>query len=175
MIFTNCIGQTVSLETMAQCNIQSQTCPQATYIKDVNNSLNKFIGTWKGTLEGKNYEFNFIKKENVGDSQKWDMLIGRVKIINSNGTIEYNNFNRADTETKFTGFNLIKDLKAYRMFFFGDKSECIDHGDLYLRIKPETPNNMTIFFLPNNDIVTQNCNNFKTTIPSEKIIRVVRQ
>ncbi|MGI9580708.1 DUF6705 family protein [Chryseobacterium sp. RRHN12] len=171
--FTSCIGQTVSLETMAQC-IPSQTCPNASYVKDINNSLNKYVGTWKGNRDGKNYEFNFIKKENVGENQKWDMLIGRVKITNANGIVEYDNFNTPDTEIKFTGFNFQKDLKAYLMNFSGNKSGCIDYGFLYLRIKSE-PNKMTVLFLPDYDIVTQDCSNFTTTMPAEKVISLTRQ
>ncbi|QIY91900.1 DUF6705 family protein [Chryseobacterium gallinarum] len=173
-VFTGCIGQTVSLETMAQCN-QFENCPNASYVKDINNSLNKYVGTWKGNRDGKNYEFNFIKKENIGETQKWDMLIGRVKITNSNGVVEYNNFDRTDGETKFTGFNFQKNLKAYIMFFTGDKSGCIDYGNAYLIIKPETPNKMSITFLPDYDIVTQDCSGFKTTLPTEKVISLTRQ
>lgn len=175
-VFKGCIGQTVSLETMAQC-IPSQTCPNASYVKDINNSLNKYVGTWKGYRDGKNYEFNFIKKENVGENQKWDMLVGRVKITNANGVVEYDNFYKTDSELeiKFGGFNFQKDLKAYMMNFSGGKLGCIDYGYSYLRIKPETPNNMSILFLPDNDITTQDCSNFKTTIPTKKLINLTRQ
>ncbi|WP_101240529.1 DUF6705 family protein [Chryseobacterium sp. PMSZPI] len=173
-VFTGCIGQTVSLETMAQC-IPSQTCPNASYVKDINNSLNKYVGTWKGNRDGKNYEFNFIKKENVGENQKKDILIGRVKITNANGVVEYDNFNKPDTATRFTGFNFQKDLKAYLMYFLGGKLGCIDYGYAYLIIKPETPNKMSITFLPDYDIVTQDCSNFKTTLPTEKVIHLTRQ
>ncbi|WP_123868126.1 DUF6705 family protein [Chryseobacterium lactis] len=174
-IFTSCIGQTVSLETMAQC--QPGNCPVATYVKDVNNLLNKYVGTWKGSLEGKNYEFNFIKKENFGfeDSLKKDRLIGRLKITNSNGIVEYDSFNKQDNETDFFGHNFQPNLKAYMVRFAGGKLGCIDYGYVYLIIKPETPNNMGVLFLPDNDIATQDCSNFKTTIPTEKRINVVKQ
>ncbi|WP_370895282.1 DUF6705 family protein [Chryseobacterium gossypii] len=177
VIFINCTAQTVSLETMAQCNIQSQNCPAASYVKDINNSLNKYVGTWKGTLNGKNYEFNLIKKENVGDTQKWDMLIGRLKITNSNGITEFDNFSKSDIElqTKFAGFNFQKDLKAYMMYFSGDKLGCIDYGYVYLRIKPAIPNAMSILFFPDNDIATQDCSNFVTTLPTKTLINLIRQ
>lgn len=175
MIFTSAIGQTLSLETIALCSFQNQTCPPVTYVKDINNSLNKYVGTWKGVDDGKTYEFNFIKKENVGEVRKWDKLIGRLKIINPSGDIEFDNFNKLDLETKFKGFNFQKDLKAYMMSFFGGQLGCIDYGFVYLRIKPETPDNMTISFLPDNDIVREDCSNFKTTLPTKKIISLTRQ
>jgi len=37
--------QTVSLETMALCRSNPETCPDAQYVKDVNNLLNKYVGT----------------------------------------------------------------------------------------------------------------------------------
>lgn len=176
-LFTSCVAQTVSLETMSQCNVQAQECPVAMYVKDINNSLNKYIGTWTGSLEGKNYEFNFVKKENIGESQKWDMLVGMLKITNANGVVEFDNSGNTGSEVEkgFWGFNFQKDLKAYMMKFFGNKLGCIDYGFSYLRIKPETPNNMSILFLPDNDIATQDCSNFKTTIPTKKLINLTRQ
>jgi hypothetical protein len=176
-IFASCMGQTLSLETIAQCSFNDQTCPAVTYVKDINNSLNKYVGTWKGSLDGKIYEFNFIKKENIGEKRKWDRLIGRLKITNNNGVLEYSNFDKTDLELekKFGGFNFQNDLKAYMINFSGGKLGCIDYGYVYLSIKPETPNNMTILFLPDNDITNQDCSNFKTTIPTKKLINLTRQ
>ncbi|WP_123868087.1 DUF6705 family protein [Chryseobacterium lactis] len=176
-VFTACTAQTLSLETIAQCSFNDQTCPPVTYVKDINNSLNKYVGTWKGTLNGKIYEFNFIKKENVGETRKWDRLIGRLKITNANGLVEFDSFNKTDIELQkdFRGFNFQKDLKAYLMSFFGGRLGCIDYGYTYLRIKPETPNLMSINFHPDNDIVTQDCSNFKTTLPDNQIIHLTKQ
>jgi hypothetical protein len=158
-------AQTISLEFMAQCKANPTMCVENfDYVKDINNLLNKYVGTWKGSLEGKNYEFNFIKKENVerGSSGiRWDRLIGRVKITNQNGIVEFDNF--------------YKDLTVYLTIFSGAKIGCIDYGYLYLRIKPETPNNMTISFVPDNDIVKQDCSDFQTTIPTSKKINLIKQ
>ncbi|RNA61452.1 hypothetical protein D1631_05645 [Chryseobacterium nematophagum] len=162
---------------MASCQNNPSTCPDAKSVKDINGLLNKYVGTWKGTLDGNNYEFNFIKKENVErgyDSVKWDILIGRVKIINSNGDIIFNNFNLSNNDANW-GDNFQKDLTRYLVIFSGNKVECIDSGYLYLRIQSETPNNMDLSFIPDRDIVTQDCSNFQTTIPSNKIINLAKQ
>lgn len=174
-IFSSCIGQTISLETMAQC--QPGSCPTATYVKDINNLLNKYVGTWKGAFNGKNYEFKFVKKENFGfeNNLKADRLIGTLKITNSNGAVEYDSFNKQDSETDFFGDNFQPNLKAYMIRFAGGKLGCIDYGYVYLRIKPETPNNMSVNFHPDNDIVKQDCSNFKTTLPDNQIIHLTRQ
>ena len=44
-----------------------------------------------------------------------------------------------------------------------------------MNIKPETPNKMSISFYPDNDIVTEDCSNFKTTMPTNKIIYLTKQ
>ncbi|WP_404986859.1 DUF6705 family protein [Chryseobacterium sp. M5] len=170
----SCMAQTVSLETMAQCSNNPETCPNSTYVKDVNNLLNKYVGTWIGTLNGKNYEFNFVKKENTGEVIKWDFLVGRLKITNSNGIVEYNSFNKPENELS-EGYNFQPDLKVYLMRFSGGKLGCIDYGYTYMWIKPETPNVMGINFHPDNDIVTEDCSNFITTLPDNQIIRLIKQ
>lgn len=178
-VFANTFNaQTVSLETMAQCYDNPQTCPDnPQYVKDVNHLLDKYIGTWKGTLDGKTYEFNFIKKENIGEAgkAKWDMLVGRLKITNASGIEEFNNFNKSDNLTRFWGYNFQKDLKLYLMNFFGGKINCIDNGYIYMSVKPATPNLMSVSFYPDYDIVTEDCSNFKTTFPTNQIIHLTKQ
>lgn len=171
-------AQTVSLETMAQCYSNPQTCPDnPEYVKDINGLLDKYIGTWKGTLNGKTYEFNIIKKENVTtefSNVKWDRLIGRVKITDFNGSILFNNFGKTDNDASW-GDNFQKDLKLYLMRFNGEKINCIDDGYIYINVQPATPTKMSINFHPDNDIVTEDCSNFKTTMPTNKIIYLTKQ
>lgn len=42
--FISCNAQTVSLETEAQC-YENSNCPDYNYAKDINNSLQKYLGT----------------------------------------------------------------------------------------------------------------------------------
>jgi len=184
IIFTltiiSCKAQTVSLETLAKCQQENPPfpCPKNyNYVKDINNLLNKYVGTWKGNLNGKVYEFNFIKKENVGDDIKDDRLIGRFKVINSIGTVLYNTLNETnDNETFFLGRNFQPDLEAYMVYFVGN-SACVEYGDVYLRIYPSTPNQMTVYFHPDNDIsVEGSCPpNFVPTIPYKTTIHLTKQ
>ena len=79
-IIMSCKAQIVSLDVMSQCN--GTNCPDYTYVKDTNNRLNKFVGTWKGTYtDGRTYEFHFVKKENDGGwfmENFWINFMGRV-------------------------------------------------------------------------------------------------
>lgn len=77
---------------------------------------------------------------------KRDMLIGRLQVKDSSGNILYNTFTETDdSKIKFSGLNYQSDLKAYRMHFVGSSPfACGEQGKVYLRIKPETPNTMSI-------------------------------
>ena len=61
------------------------------------------------------------------------------------------------------------------MNFSGGKLSCIDEGVIYMNVRPSTPNQMSVNFHPDNDIVTEDCSNFKTTMPSNKIIYLTKQ
>lgn len=176
----SCKSQIISLEQAVIYEQQTGSIPQSTtYIKDVNNSLNKYIGIWKGDLNGKTYEFNFIKKENVGGFDvNWDFLVGRLKVSDSNGNITYDTSNEQDDlKTKFKGINFQSDLKAYKMYFVGNSVGCAEYGYVYLRIQPSTPLQMTILMLSDNDIVEEGkCPiNFQPTIPYEQLIHLIKQ
>ena len=163
ILFTvSCKSQTVSLETAAQCMQENPPfpCPNFTYVKDINNSLNKYVGTWEGSLNGKNYEFKFIKKENVGEDIKDD------------------SFTEADDDkTHFFGTNFQPDLKAYIVYFHGPSIGCAEYGDVYLRIQPTTPDQMTAIMIPDNDTTIEGkCPiNFQPTIPYEQLIHLIKQ
>jgi len=154
--------------------------PNTTYLKDINNSLNKYVGMWKGNFNGKTYEFKFIKQINYGSPDgniRRDRLIGRIRIKDSNGTIIFNNFNEPnDNETFFFGTNFQPNLEAYMVYFVG-RSECVEYGNVYLRMLPSTPNQMTVFFHPDNDInVEGSCpTDFQPTIPYQKTIYLTKQ
>lgn len=60
IIAISCNTQIISLETIAQCNTNNP-CPDLNYTKDLNNSLDKYVETWKGTYNGKVYELRFNK------------------------------------------------------------------------------------------------------------------
>lgn len=177
-LFTfSCSSQTISLETAANCHI-NRNCPNFNYVKDINNSLNKYVGIWNGNYNGNFYQLNFIKKEYVGEDIKDDRLIGRMQIKNSTGKILYNTLSESnDLKTKFSGINFQPNLKAYMVYFVGNKTDCIDYGTVYLIINPSTPNKMTIDFLPDNDIVIEGkcTNSFVPTLPYRKTITLIKQ
>ncbi|ROH89914.1 hypothetical protein EGI15_14585 [Chryseobacterium cucumeris] len=173
----SCHAQIISLEDAAQC-LTNPNCPNYNYEKDINNSLNKYVSNWKGTYNGKTYEIQLKKGiyEDIGI--KRDKLIGRMKVTDSNGNIVYNSFNQTDDSTiKFNGLRFQKDLKAYMMHFIGNSDfACGEEGIVYLRIKPETPNKISILMLQNADITWGDCPpNYQPIIPYKKSISLTKQ
>lgn len=179
----SCKSQTVSLETTAQC-MGNPNCPDFTYVKDINNSLDKYVGIWTGTYNGMVYELKFNKslyQDFMGF--KRDQITGRLRITSppSNGfphLVIFDNFNESDDEkTQFSGLNFQRNLQSYRVSFVGPSPKgCINYGDLYLTVKPNTPNQMQIFYWSDKDIVTGNCpNSFQQTFPEKQSITLIKQ
>jgi len=174
--FSTIYAQTISLESAAQC-LNNPNCADYTYAKDLNNSLQQYIGVWKGNHNGKSYEIklNKILYEDMG--QKTDILAGRLQLKDNNGNTLYTSYNETDdTKTNFTGLNFQADLKAYRMYFVGN-SQCGEYGTVYLRIKQETPNQMSLFMLADQDIIKEGLcpSNFSPIIPYKTTIFLTRQ
>lgn len=184
LITVSCNAQIVSLETAAQCPNDPDNCPDYTYAKDINNSLDKYIGTWKGSHDGKTYEVQFKKglyQDLTLSELKRDELVGRIKITSLTGNIPntiFDNFSELDDlKTKFSGLNFSSNLQSYRMYFSGDSpTGCINYGTVYLTIKPATPTKLDIFFAGDYDIVEGECpSTFKTTFPEKQNIILTKQ
>lgn len=182
MLFAvSCNAQIVSLETAAQCYNDPDNCPDYNYEKDINNTLDKYIGTWKGIHDGKTYEMQFKKniyQDLTLSDLKRDRIKGRLRITDITGSIIYNTYSEPDdSKTNFSGLGLASNLQHYMMYFSDDSPKgCINYGTIYLTIKPATPNILNIFFTGEYDIVQGECpNTFKTTIPEKQNIYLSRQ
>lgn len=67
--------------------------PEDTYYKDLNNDLDKFVGTWKWQEDGQIFTITFEKKTHVNNptfNQFEDMIIGEYKYeVNGQETLNY--------------------------------------------------------------------------------------
>ncbi|WP_143885644.1 DUF6705 family protein [Chryseobacterium binzhouense] len=162
IIFFSCEAQTTAtLQQMEQCSKrQDKTveCPgfeniEITQVKDIDNRLNAFEGTWKGTFEGKQIELNLIKKVNFGEYDiKWDKLIGKLKIKDVQGNILFDSFQNVESNADPKGINF--QYSVYEMRFSG-KSDCVD-GKIFLQTPTISLNGSIktkIFFYPNGDAI----------------------
>jgi len=176
----SCKSQIVTLETAAQCS-GINPCPDYSYAKDINNSLNKYIGIWKGTYNGRVYEMKFNKSlyEDFTGFKR-DQITGRLRITipGSMPITIFDNFNELeDSKTKFSGLNFQSNLQSYRMYFVGSSPQgCLNSGALHLRVSPTNPNEMKIFYWSDMDIVVGECpNTFSQTFPEKQYITLTKQ
>ncbi len=175
----SCKSQTVSLEQAALCQ-ENPNCTGYNYAKDINNTLNKYLGIWKGTYNGRVYEMKFNKGLYNDMGMKKDEITGRLKITTTGSTsiIIFDNFNEPDdSKTRFSGLGLTTDLQGYRMFFGGPlTSGCINRGTISLRINPSNPNEMKIKYWSDYDIVVGECpSTFSQTFPEQQEIILMKQ
>ncbi len=119
--------------------------PENSYIKDVNNVLDKFEGTWKGTYDNKNYEINIVKStfNNVKLKYKKDRLLLRYKITDINNKILKNTLNIPDTDTDVVKGAKFVESGGYELGYYGDV-DC-KHGDIYITMKPNATKMFFIF------------------------------
>ncbi|MET3538248.1 DUF6705 family protein [Chryseobacterium limigenitum] len=182
----SCKGQVVgTLEQFEECskrpNKDQEGCPDLeniTYVKDTNNRLNQFVGTWKGNYNGKQYEIKLDKKINYkkypDDERSFDRIIGRILVKDASGNVIYNSMNKPDNQTFFSGYNF--QGRTYDMHFVGNY-DCLESGDVFIETKVANPNEMTLFYNQDKDgwLDPAKCPNFATygsLLPTEKMTLV---
>jgi len=121
------------------------------YLKDDTGLLDKYLGKWKGTANGRTLEFEFTKKlevDNYNGSAKRDKLIGRLIAKDPNGKIIFDTSNQ--DELPLEGFTFTIGLKKYAMTYTGLKLECGESGFIFLEL---VDNILKISFQPQGDII----------------------
>lgn len=116
--------------------------PKYKYYKDVNKILDKYVGTWEGTHQGKSYYFLITKKieipSKVSPSTLRDDLVVRFRITdNTTKQVLYNKFNLPEkfhlTHSKIGKLTINSNI----MIYGGNNEEdieCGDVGDMYLEL-----------------------------------------
>ena len=169
---------TASLKQIEDCSKRPESgkepCPgmeNVTRVKDIDNRLNVFEGTWKGSYNGKQIELNLVKKIDFDKYDiKWDQLNGKIRIKDSQGNILLDSFSNPDNDANPYGFNF--QGAEYEMGFMAN-GDCYDRGLIFLQVQQVGINNsnppqLQVVFIKNTagDIttkdVTVNCPNYAT-------------
>jgi len=150
-----------------------------TYIKDVNNVFDAYVGTWKGTLNNIEYSFIITEKTVVYDEDyniNQDKLLMRHKIVDlTTNTIIEDATAISDEDVPSEGALFIRNSSGgltYKFYYIGvdeEKVECGQSGDVYITLK-NSNTQMYLVLMPSYD--TGDCTTGLTEqiLPTEGIL-----
>ncbi|AYN05058.1 DUF6705 family protein [Flavobacterium sp. 140616W15] len=163
----SCKAQVLPVENVVNYVNSKDGIPKnITSIKDVNHLLDKFIGTWKGTYDGKNYEFKVLKITVDLGRLTEEKLVMRYLITNSNGTVIEDTRTLPDSSPYvIRGYYLEED--TYFLTYIGKNAKCGQKGTLLIDfLKDNSNTKMNLFFSPSREIIYENdCSGFKQIMP----------
>ena len=126
----SCKAQIVPLKTIDE--------PNGAYKKDLDNILPFWEGTWKGTINNKEYTFQFVKfpqhltSFSNGDYYYKDMLKGKFKVVDINSNIVlYDNLNTTAYED-YNIYLLGNILTEYFFYFTDNETNCYNSAKFTL-------------------------------------------
>ncbi|TCN52540.1 hypothetical protein D0809_00380 [Flavobacterium circumlabens] len=182
LLFTmSCKAQTiVPVEKFIDYKRAGDGVPDNTYLKDVNNLLNKYVGTWKGNYQGKNYTLYITKITNTIDKVTFDELRIHYLITSSNNSTLEDTRNVPDNNTYVIKGNYFsKDLAVYALNFTGKNSLCGNAGTVFIRTKNAANTIISLGFEPNKIMISEEtCPGFKLaelTFPRNNSIMLTKQ
>lgn len=153
----SCKSQVLPVENVVNYINSKDGIPKnITSIKDVNNLLDKFIGTWKGTYDGKTYEFRILKITTKPGRITEEKLIMRYLITNSDGTVIEDTRELPDSSPYVIKGNYL-DTTTYALVYTGKNSRCGLSGTIFIDFLQGSNNTkMTLFLAPDSIILDQN-------------------
>ncbi len=165
-----CKAQTYPLRTFTEV-------PENAYLKDTNNELQYYVGTWKGTWNNKTIYITFKKITNqYNPNLKYykDFLIGKFKVMDSNGQILFDNTSISDNDAKITGGKFRKVDDKYSLGYI-DPDICNMMGSILINFTSPTKTQMLFAFSDWTDIITPDCpyynaNPFPEPLPKNIIL-----
>ena len=171
-ITISCGAQTYPLRTYT-------TVPANAYIKDQNNELIPYEGTWKGAWNGKTI-FIYLQKVKAyfthleNNPYYNDVLKGKFKVLDTSGNILYDNTNLSDDKTKIwgSGFRLIDN--KYSLIYV-DPDLCNTAGNIIINFTDSTKTKLNWKFNKRSNMITTDCQYYNTipfpqALPEEIIL-----
>ncbi len=150
------------------------------YVQDINGTFNKYVGTWKGTDENKTYEIVVTKTTRTYDFHirlfKFDALLVRYKITDSNGTVLIDTKSFADDNPYVIKGIVFTEEGDYKLSFRGIDNNIQNEGNILLRVYN---GQLDFFFYPEPKVIFDNPPNYFSnkpyTFPREKSILLTKQ
>ena len=139
----SCKAQSIlPVEKLVDYRNSNEGIPESvTYVKDINGLLNKYVGTWIGTYQGKNYEFRVkkIRDDSFGVSID-ELEISYIIKDSSRKIIE--DTTKPNSGTYIIGAYLAKNKHHYVLNYYGTKGDCGQNGDVFISVLNRDSNKM---------------------------------
>ncbi|AYN01919.1 DUF6705 family protein [Chryseobacterium sp. 3008163] len=141
---------------------------QCYYMKDTNNELAGYVGTWVGTWNNKTIYITFKKMTNQYYAfRKYyeDILIGKFKVVNSDGSILFNNIGLTDDNAKINGGGFQKLYPNKYSMLYNDKDVCNTSGRIMIHFTDASKTQIEWQFSYNSMMISTDCQYHATGIP----------
>ncbi len=159
----SCTAQIYPLRTYTEV-------PPNAYIKDLDNELLPYEGTWKGTWSGK-IIYIYIKKDKSYfthlENRPYynDILRAKFKILNINGSILFDNTNLSFGNSKIVGNRFFSTPNNRYMLTYSDPDLCNTTGTIYISFTDPTKTTLEWKYNNHNEIITDDCPYYTTELP----------
>src|SRR5690606_7232918 len=123
----SCKSQILPVENVMHYVLQEKGIPEhITYVKDVNNLFDEFLGVWTNQYDGKTYQFQINKfTDTLFDGTLNDILLLRYKITDSNFQIIENTLLVPNESVRVIfGRYLLDDGESYLLTYLGPNTNC---------------------------------------------------
>lgn len=183
LIATSLSAQILPVENLNEVtgSFQQQT-EGIRHIKDINGVLDKYVGTWRGTFNGKQIELvitrvtrdytNYVQSYHQG-SLLWDELMVRHKITGLNGEIIQNTLNLPEDEPEVMMKHKFYDLNTYTFSYNGVHYECGDNGILFLWY--QNNNTLHLGYSLRGYVASSCTNQVERTLPLDDTVVLTKQ
>lgn len=172
-VIISCKAQTYPLRTYSEV-------PSDAYIKDLNNELIPYEGTWKGTWNGKTF-FIYLQRVKVHfthlENKPYynDILKGKFKVLDSNGNVLFDNSASLDENAKINGSRFFSIPNNRYMLNYIDKDLCNTTGKIFINFTNSSQTQLNWIFNNGSNMITSDCPYYNTTpfpqaLPEEIIL-----
>lgn len=148
--------------------------PNGAYYKDLDGELNQYVGTWKGTWEGKTIllQLRKIKKRytsNDGTYFDLDKILGERKIISANGIIEVDRITNFDENSpEFYGIFGQRKNFAQKYLLFQPDNMCNKTANVNINFTDAQKTQMSLHLELNPNGVLESCQYYNLIIVEGK-------
>jgi len=149
----SCKAQTFPLRTY-------QELPENSYLKDTNNELPTYEGTWKGTWNNKIIYVTFKKLEHsyIDTFKAYrDVLIAKFKVTDLNGNILFDNNNLSDENAKIEGVGRFRKKDDKYGFTYVDQDLCNRSGIILINFTDSTKTKLQWSYSQDENFIEPDC------------------